>query len=374
MDTTTADTMLPATSLTVIPPLRLLHLLCLLSILMSGCAQGVGGGQATPTPVPLPAYTTYTVQRGDIIINTELAGQVEAVALNTVFFPMDGHVDHVYVQLNETVTKGQLLADLTELKDLQAKAEEIRHAVDRADINLAMEQERLAKYKEEGYSSHDVKIQEFKVQLAEIDLQEVLAQYGLTEGLDPLEKIEAQLDLARVYAPADGVILSAVTPGRAVTTTIEAFVIGDPDQLEVVAEALRSQADEQFKQMYEGMPVEVILEAKPNVRLTGKISQLPSPYGTGEYGSINVRIVLDQKPSAESYQSGDKVKVRIQLANKKDVLWLPPVAVHQVSGRSFVIIDSDAGPQRVEIVTGVQMQDKVEILSGLEEGQVVIAL
>jgi RND family efflux transporter MFP subunit len=343
-------------------------------LLLAGCSQGAAGNEATPTPYPTPVRTTYTVQRGDIVIDARLAGDVEPVAISSVTFAMDGHVDHVYVQPNEMVTKGQLLADLVELKDLEKKAEEIRRAVRKSEIQLEIEQEKLAKYKAEGYSVHDIKIQELQVELAQIALEETYSQYGLDDSTNSLEAIEAQVDQARVYAPVDGLIVSTTVSGRVVTTDTVVFVIGDPNQLEVVAIPDRSRATEQFKQMFEGMPAVVTLDAKPDVTLTGKVTELPSPYGRGPSNDSIVRIVLDQPPSLETYQSGDKVTVTIELANKKGVLWLPPAAVHQVGGRTFVISDSGNGPQRIEIEIGVQTQDKVEILSGLKEGQVVIGL
>jgi HlyD family secretion protein len=126
--------------------------------------------------------------------------------------------------------------------------------------------------------------------------------------------------------------------------------------------------------MFEGMAAEVSLDAKPGRTYSGKITELPSPYGRGPSNDSIVRIVLDTPPSLETYQSGDKVTVTVELANKKGVIWLPPAAVHQVGGRTFVIADSGSGPQRIEIEIGVQTQDKVEILAGLKEGQVVIGL
>jgi len=343
-------------------------------IFLAACGSGAAGSKPTPTPLPTPVRTTYTVQRGDILIQAKLAGDVEPVAVAGVTFAMEGHVDHVYVQPNEMVTKGQLLADLTELADLEKRAKEIRRAVEKAEIQLEIEQELLKKYKAGGYSAYDIRLQELQVQLAQIALEEVLSQYGLDDATNSLEAIEAQLDQARAFAPVDGLIVSVTAPGRAVTTDTTVFVIGDPAQLEVVAVPDRSRATEQFKQMFEGMPAAVTLDAKPGSTLAGKVTELPSPYGRGPSNDAIVRIVLDQAPSIDTYQSGDKVTVVIELANKKGVLWLPPAAVHQVGGRTFVISDAGNGPQRIEIEIGVQTQDKVEILSGLKEGQVVIGL
>jgi len=343
-----------------------------LALVMEGCLGGVGQSQPTPTPYPTPVRTTYTVQRGDIIVNLNVSGDIEPRALETVSFPMDGTVGKVYVQLNESVTRGELLADLQELAGLQAQAQEAGRAVQRAQINVEIAQELLAKYQAEGASPYDLKIQELQVQLAQLDLDDVLSKYGLADSTSSLDAINAQLNQARVFAPVDGVIISEVNPGQAVTSGSVAFAIGDPNRMDMVANLATAQADSQLKQMVEGMPVTVSLDAHPDVQLSGKIRQLPSPYGTGDANSTTIRVALDQAPSRDTYQAGDNATVHIQLVNKLGVLWLPPAAIHQVGGRTFVIVNAPSGLQRIDITIGVQSPDKIEVVSGLTEGQVVI--
>jgi len=157
-----------------------------------------------------------------------------------------------------------------------------------------------------------------------------------------------------------------------VTPETPAFVLGDPKQLEVVANLDASKGDSEVKEMFEGMTVTVIPDANPDKKLTGTIRQLPSPYGTGESSERVVHIDIDSSPSANTYQSGDKVTVVVQLASKAGTLWLPPDAIRAAGGRTFVIINSEGGPKRVDIEIGLQTRDKVEIVSGLEEGQVVV--
>jgi len=120
------------------------------------------------------------------------------------------------------------------------------------------------------------------------------------------------------------------------------------------------------------MPVTVIVDARGSLELTGTIRQLPSPYGTGESEEHVIHVVLDVPPSEDTYQSGDKVTVQLVLASKTDVLWLPPDAIRSAGGRTFVIVNSDSGPKRVDIEIGLQTRDRIEIVSGLEEGQVVV--
>lgn len=353
--------------------LRFVSLLGLLSLMatLAGCGGGVGTGAGTPTPYPTPVRTTYTVQRGHLTITTTLVGRVLPLAQQSVSFQISGHVGQVYAEVNDTVAAGQLLAELTETAELQKKAEEARRAIRRAEINVEIARLLLERYRAEGRSSYEIKIQQLQVELAEMDLAAVYESFGLDPQGDALAQLEALVAQGRVYAPVSGTVIAAVTSGRSVSPNTPAFIIGDVSQLEVVAELDSSRADEELKEMYEGMPVIVTPNVRPELQLKGKIRQLPSPYGTGNRDDRTVHILLDDPPSPQTYQAGDDVTVQITLADKSDVLWLPPDAIRQLGGRTFVVIPGENGPQRVEVDIGLRTYNMVEILSGLQEGQVV---
>jgi len=80
------------------------------------------------------------------------------------------------------------------------------------------------------------------------------------------------LDKARVYAPADGVIISGVNPGRAVSATTVAFTIGDGSQSEILASVDPTNSDQQLKDMFEGMAVVVTPNSQPTLQLSAKSS------------------------------------------------------------------------------------------------------
>ncbi len=348
-----------------------LSIILTLSLMVVGC--GTEKSVATPTPYPTPVQKTYTVQRGNIVINAQLFGSVTPLALETVYFQMDGTVGNVYVQVNDFVKKGQLLADLVELVNLQANATTTQDAIQRAEDNLSIAQLTLAKDKAESASTYDIQIQEKYVDLAQLDLNEALVKYGIDpKSTDPYAELQSQVNKARIFAPVDGVIISGVNPGRLVATTTAAFTIGDGSQSEIIANVDPGKADDLFKNMFEGMPVVVSPNNNPTLELNGKISQLPSPYGTGSSEDSNVHIKLDQIPPAGELKFGDTVTVSVQLANKTSVLWLPPAAIRVVGGVTFVIVNGTNGPKRADIEVGLQTADRVEIISGLEEGQVVI--
>jgi HlyD family secretion protein len=352
--------------------IRLLTLFVALAFSLTACGSGQIASEATPTPFPTPVRPTFTVQRGDITVQAKLSGRVEPLALQTVFFPISGQVREVYANVNDVVKEGQLLGELAEAQELRAKADETKRTVRRAQIDLEIAQLTLDQYKSQGRSADEVKIQELQVELAQMKLDETLESLGIDPTAPVTDELDAQVAQARAFSPADGTIIAAVNVGRNVTPETPAFVLGDPKQLEVVADLDASKGDSQVKEMFEGMQVTITPDVNTDRKLTGTIRQLPSPYGTGESGEGAIHIVMDSPPSASTYQSGDKVTVVVQLASKEGTLWLPPDAIRSAGGRTFVIINSEGGPKRVDIEIGLQTRDKVEIVSGLEEGQVVV--
>jgi RND family efflux transporter, MFP subunit len=342
-----------------------------LTLFLSSCGNQVVS-EATPTPFPTPVRPTFTVQRGDITVEAKLSGRVEPLALQTVYFQINGQVREVYANVNDVVKEGQLLGELAEAQELRAKADETRRTIRRAQIDLEIAQLTLEQFKSQGRSANEVKIKELQVELAQMKLDETLESLGIDPNSPVLDALDAQVAQARVFSPADGTIIAAINVGRNVTPETPAFVLGDPKQLEVIASLDASKGDQEVKEMFEGMPVTITPDANTDVKLTGTIRQLPSPYGTGASDEGAIHVALDSPPSASTYQSGDKVTVVVQLASKEGALWLPPDAIRSAGGRTFVIINSNSGPKRVDVEIGLQTRDMVEIISGLEEGQVVV--
>ena len=351
---------------------RLLLVFIALALTLAGCGGEQIISESTPTPFPTPVRPTFTVQRGDITVEARLNGRVVPLALDSAYFQISGQVREVYANVNDVVTEGQLLAELAEAQELRAQVDETRRTIRRAQIDLEIAQLTLEQYRSQGRSDTEVKIQELQVELAQMHLDEVLQSLGIDPDSPVLEELDAQVAQARVFAPSDGTIISAVNVGRNINPSTPAFVLGDPDELEVVADINPSTGDQEVREMFEGMSVTVVPDANPEVELTGTIRQLPSPYGTGASDESAIHIALDEPPSANTYQSGDKVTVTVLLSSKEDVLWLPPDAIRSAGGRTFVIINSETGPQRVDVEIGLQTRDMVEIVSGLEEGQVVV--
>jgi RND family efflux transporter MFP subunit len=355
--------------------------LIIMIAVMSGCSSSaVPTAAPTPTPVPTTVKPTFTVQRGEIMIKTELGGRVVPVNSKPASFTTDGNIGNVYVQIGDRVEQDQLLADLESMKDLEeqwaktsadAKYEETvsNNTIKRAEIKVQIAQLAFENLKAKGASPAEIQIADLQGQLAQMDLDEIKANPALHIAAAKAQELERAMADAQLKAPLAGYIVTAPKSGQSVRAGNDTFLIGDVSQLEIGANA----TEDVLKQLTEGLTVTVAFEGSPNKqKYSGTIRQLPYPYGTGGNGATDVRISLDVTPDQGGYKLGDRTLMTAVLEDKADILWLPPQAIRSVGGRTFVVVQDVKGQRRVDVNLGLQVYDKVEITSGLTEGQVVV--
>ncbi len=353
-------------------------LLLFIIVTASACSYQAEVDEPTPTPIPTAVRPTYTVQRGDIIVQLNLGGRVVPAESTPARFAVDGTVGTVYVQEGDYVEKGQLLADLEVLKDLEtqwAKASADANyeetvstdTIKRAEIKLQIAQLTLQDLKNRRMPKPQIQVAELQVQLAQMDLDEIKANPALHTAAAKAKELEQQMADAQLHAPIAGYVLAAARPGQTARTTMTSFEIGDISRLELGVLS----KDEDLKQMAEGMPITATLSTGTARQYAGTIRQLPYPYGSGKNAG-EARIALSETPEQGGYKLGDSMAVKVVVQHKRAVLWLPPDAIRTVGGRTFVVLQTGSDEQRVDVKLGVQTQDRIEITAGAAEGQVVI--
>ena len=232
-------------------------------------------------------------------------------------------------------------------------------------------------------------LQNRQYNIASLQKQVELAQLALDDmnrGVDPLLKNDverARLELDSVIAaiedsqiivPFAGKVLSiALTEGRAVEAFNPVVTVADPSELEISAELQSTDMQE----LAEGMPATMVLVSRPGEVFNGAIRKLPYPYGSGG-GSAKVeeedkttRLSMEGSLEESGMELGDLMRVTVVLESKPDVLWLPPQAIRTFEGRNFVVVRDGDGTRRVDVKVGIKSDDRVEILEGLEAGQVI---
>jgi multidrug efflux pump subunit AcrA (membrane-fusion protein) len=361
-----------------------------------------------------------TIQEGDILAQLEISNLEEQLtqaqlALQTAEIRLQKAIK----ELEDNLLEAQINLEKAQLQLNQSQAENDSASLISASVDLSRAQERVAsaayeyqKARDRHWESEEVldsyshilqqaeeelliaearyndtvatdNTGNFDARAQQLDLQ--LAQLRvdqLERGVDPLleldvekarldvAEIERQIADAQLIAPFTGEILSVnVRPGDRAEAFATVMVLADPGDLEITA----SLGAEQLEEMSIDQPAVIQLRNRPEEEFSGTVRSLPYPYGGGAVGEASeddaARITPDTPIDLEL---GDLANVTITLEKKDDALWLPPAAIRTFQGRTFVVIEENGVQRRVDVRLGIESDDRVEILEGLEAGQTVI--
>lgn len=178
-----------------------------------------------------------------------------------------------------------------------------------------------------------------------------------------------------VVAPLDGVVLRRLRESEAVVPAGEGLVeLGDPQQLEVVADLLSTDA----VQVKHGHPVR-IEQWGGGHPLPGVVRRVEpagfikvSALGVEER-RVNVVIDLaDPGTAARSLGDGYRVEVRIVVWEAADVLKVPIGALFRRGDDWAVFIVTDGRAVRRTVTVGHRNSEEAEVVDGLEAGDTVV--
>ena len=340
---------------------------------MTGCAPNPSSASATSTPIPtpvVPTKPTYTVQRGDIVSSVLFSGRIASVTQEGLFFRVDGRVRNIYAKQGDMVKKGQILADLELLNGLERQQALSNLAIRRAEINLDMAKlqlEQLTKWPMTFVQkTFDAPLKQYQVDLAQIALDEVkLNNEGLATNVSD----------AQITSPIDGqLITSSILPGDSVAGYKSVMVVVDNNNLEISADVDSTT----LSKLSTNLTATITAFNHPEMKATGVVRRLPYFVDTTPGTQVTdqdttTRISMDTPPADLGLAMGDRVDVTVLLQSATNVLWLAPQAIRTFEGRSFVIIQDGQTQRRLDIKTGIASDDRVEIIDGLTEGQVILA-
>lgn len=198
-----------------------------------GAALAAGGALALRGRAA-PSYTTATVTRGALAEKVTAVGRLEPLNSVEVGSELSGKVDAVLVEVNQTVTKGQMLASLD--------ASPFENAVLQAKAQLASARASLtqAKVTEEGArldAERNIRLLDHgaatavDVEDARIARDKAVAARGAADAevalrAAALARAEQDLRDTVITAPIDGVVtVRLVDPGQTVVSAMSATAL-----------------------------------------------------------------------------------------------------------------------------------------------------
>ena len=176
-----------------------------------------------------------------------------------------------------------------------------------------------------------------------------------------------------VVSPSDGTLLDLpIKMGAVVAAGTTVAQIGTPERLEVQVDLLTDQLGD----IQVGQNVYISAPVLGDAILTGKLREIrPRAYAKTSALGVEQRrvpIFVDlQDPSI--LKPGYEVEVRVETARRDNALLLPRESVQSVDQSHFRVMKIQKGRVKYQDVTlGLNNQEQVEILNGLQEGDQVV--
>jgi HlyD family secretion protein len=353
------------------------------------------------------------VTRGDVARSVVATGKITPITQVEVKSKASGIVEKLYVDINNTVHKGQPLAQLDEqeISD-QVAAQRAQLAAAEANVsnfdaaiaedkvnaaapdlpmykvtldrNLEMVKEGLVPQQSLDNANRDYlaalnKRDTAKAQIGvdNAKLKQAKAQVAQSEA--SLKQLEEQLGYTTIAAPMDGVVLSRdVEIGDAVSSILvlgstATLVMTLGDTTEVYVKGKVDEAD--IAHVYLGQPARIKVESFRDRYFQGKVTKI-SPMGVEKDNvtTFEVRVSINN-PGGE-LKAQMTANAEILLDEHKNVLTVPENAVIYDGQKNASVEVPDKskkeGKRKVPVTVGLSNGSITELLSGLKEGDQVV--
>lgn len=307
-------------------------------LLLTAC----GKHESPPAAATLPSVAVKTQPAAfqPHTATEEVVGTVRSKQRAVVEAKVSGRVLEYTATPGAMVKAGDLLARL-DVQEIQAKVDQAHAMLDQAKRDFDRQKQLIA--------SNATTRQEFDAADARVKI-----------GTGAVSEAETMMSYAKVTAPFDGVVT------RKLADVGDLAMPGKP-LLEIEAPtSLRFEAD-----LPEAILDRVKLGAKMPVRLAkvieGTVSEI-SPVADPVSRTFRVKLDL---PQTEGLRTGQFGRVSVPVAEVK-LLLVPQSAVLKRGQMEIVFVAKDGKAALRLVKTGKVLEDRVEVLSGLEEGEQVI--
>lgn len=313
--------------------------------LLASCGRHEPAPNSSITPSGKPVdVAVLTIAAQNHVATEEIVGTVRSKQRSLVEAKVSGRVLQYLATPGQMVKAGETLATLD--------VEEIKAKVDQAKAGLEQAQREFDRQKQLIASGATTK-QEFDA----ADARLKMATAGMTEA-------ETMLGYAKVTAPFDGVVT------RKLADVGDLAMPGKPLAEVESPTALRFEAD-----LPEAVLERVKIGDKMTIRLSnasnpveGIISEI-SPIADPVSRTFLVKMDLTKTDGMRSGQFG---RVAVPMA-EASIITVPAAAVTKRGQMEIAFVVRDGRATLRLIKTGRTVKDAVEILSGLEKGEQIVA-
>ena len=338
------------------------------------CGGGSAPQAAAPVAVPPVDVAAVKVQAGTLEATLELSGNLAPRARVGVKPRVPGAIERILVDIGTAVREGQTVATLDRREiDAQADAAIASVAVARAGVdaaeaglsNAATELERARNLFEKGALPRQ------RLDAAETANKAAVAQRELARA--SLAQAEAASRRARevqrdttLSSPVTGHVVERNYDPGAMPGDLPVVVIADLRVLKLEAGVSELEAG----RLKVGMPAVVVVQARPGETYTGQLAAIaPEVNERNRHFRIEIRV-----PNADAVLlSGMYATARIVTERATGGVIVPREAVTTRAGRRIALVVTGDTVKSVDVTEGLSDGQRVQVLTGLNAGDTVVA-
>lgn len=340
------------------PPVR--HPIACLLLLAAACSKG-GGDPARTRPPPLVAVAKVAVRdveetvRATVDLRPLFQAEIGAKSL--------GYLDAVLVDRGDRVHKGQLVA-LVRPSDLPDQLAAARSAAAQSDAAVALARANLDRARALAPAG---RVSRQELQQAETAL--AAAEATQSGARSQVGGLAVRLGETRITSPLDGVISQRrLDPGALVgpgTTSGSILTVDQTDTLRLFVSA----NENDVQRLKLGQLAHLELDAMPGRRYQGQVVRL-APALDPATRTLDAEVQLPNKSG--ELRAGMYGRASIVTGIHPASITVPVGAVQISNNRNFVFVLRGDRVQRREVQLGVDGEEWLEIVSGLQPGDEVV--
>ncbi len=270
--------------------------------------------------------------------------------------------------------RARLEATKARLELAEAKYQRYRFLAEQGAIS----RERLDEFATE-WRTAQANVQDAQQQLAQLesgsrpeDIAQAEAQ--LLQAQASLRAVEVQLEDTIIRSPISGIVAQKyATAGAFVAPQVTASATNSATSTSIVAlasglEILARVPEVDISQIRLGQEVEITADAFPGKTYKGRV-RLIAPEAVIEQNVTSFQVRIKLLTGQEELKSGMNTDLRFLGNTLNNVLTVPTVAIVTQGGKTGVLVaNAENQPEFREITLGTTVDDRTQVLSGLQAG------
>lgn len=324
--------------------------------------RGFGSQPETPPPggVRTTPVTVAVAESDDVELWESAVGQLEARVAPLIGAEVAGRLTVVDVDVGDPVTQGQQLAAI-DATDFELARDVAQADIDRLQALIHAQQLNVDRYRAlvQKKSANQSTLDDEQAQLSALRAELTSAQVRLQQARRDIGK-------TRITSPVEG--------------RVDETLVSEGDYVKVGAPLVRIASlrtlrarlpypETLLSRLHAGLPVRLSTPSAPDEMLETTVSEVRPSITVGSRSAQVIVNVDNPGP----WEPGATVTGSVRVARREHAILVPEISlVRRPAGTVVYVLDGDRAVQRV-VTPGLRRTGQVEITSGLQAGERVVA-